>query len=839
MMPHKRKTKHHSLRIRYISLAVLLGFVIIIGASIGYRATLIDSKKAEEMRNQVSQQSEHLEHVKELKNLSDRSMQLFLLDPQQREHRQAVTKYLDEIISHIDEMQYVDQFGLQDLDERLNQLDENINRFKTVTARLFEIRTDPMRQYPAMRITIQTLMPLRNDIVVSLNEAIAEAKSGLSDSDIAPHIYSDFVELQDMFSRMTFAFRLFMVNRNGGFNSSAISQQLENIDKMYLLIMEMINHLKIHAKNRALDFNGVLAIETLETNLPPWKRDIKAIKEMNDSDSWRLDTLVIQKQIHPLSDEIAATIHSITDTIDDHNDLVVQSHRQIRQMQALLFASLIGIIVIYIITMLISLDKMVFKPIAAVAKALKAEAFGENQQLLIQPRARETRDLVDAFYEMNLQVRNRQMALEYQALHDALTGLPNRSLLLERMDYQLIAAKRDDLPLSLFILDLNRFKEVNDTLGHHIGDQLLIEVGQRFKNCMREIDTIARLGGDEFAILLPNTPRQQSETVAQKLIDVVKEPFRINENQLFIGVSIGIASYPTDGKDRNTLVQHADVAMYNAKLNHLGFTHYNVDEDDHSVDRLSLVQDLRHAIRNDELELYYQPKVDIFKNIPVAAEALLRWNHPELGFIAPDQIIDIAEGVGLIDELTTWVMNRAIAQCAICQNEGHDISMSINLSVKNLLNNQLSDEIKATLIRHDLNSRFITFEITEGSMMDNPENSIKVLNELSEIGVDISVDDFGTGFSSLAYLKQLPVNELKIDKSFVIDMEQNDSDAVIVHSTIELGHNLGLQIVAEGVENQQTCDILKHYGCDLAQGYFISHPLPTNEFMTWLRAHIS
>jgi len=854
-MLQKRKPKYRSLRTRHISLALLLGFIMIAGASIGYRTTLIDSQKADELLHQITHQSEHLEHIEELIHASYRSMDLFLLEPLQTEHRQAVTKYIDQGIASINEMRPVDGTGLDDLDEPLARLERQIKQFGIEAEQLFEIRIDPLRQYPTMGIISRTLMPIRNNIVFVLSEAISEAKPVITEpadekpgitksadekpviTESAYDIYTDFVELRHYFDRMSLVFRLFMVNRNGGFNSESITQQATIIEEIYAQILVRLTHLKEHDQSGMIGFDGSTAIEVLEATLPVWLENYRSIKKINDSGDWRLDTLIMQKKILPLTDEITRTIKTIGKAIKLENSQIAQSYNQIRETQTLLLAALIVIIVIYIITMLLSLEKMVFRPIAAVARALKAEAFGEKQELLLHTRTRETQDLIDAFYEMNLQVRNRQMALEYQALHDALTGLPNRTLIQERMDYQLMAAKREEQPMALFILDLNRFKEVNDTLGHHIGDQLLIDVGQRFKRCMREVDTIARLGGDEFAILLPNTARKQSQTVAEKLIETIKEPFTIEENQLYIGVSIGIACYPMDGEDHNTLMQHADVAMYNAKLNHLGYAHYNVAEDDHSVGRLSLIQDLRHAIRHNELELYFQPKVDIYENIPVGAEALLRWKHPELGFIAPDQLVDIAEGVGLIDELTSWVMNRAIAQCAIYHKEGLQLGISINLSVKNLLNDQLSSEIRELLERHQIDSRFVTFEITESSMMDNPENSIKVLNELSEIGVGISVDDFGTGFSSLAYLKQLPVSELKIDKSFVMEMAQNDSDAVIVHSTIELGHNLGLYVVAEGVENQQTCDIIKHYGCDMVQGYFISRPLPANEFMAWLRTH--
>lgn len=834
-MLQQRKTKLHSLYTRYLSLALFSGFIVIAGATIGYRSTLIDSNKADEMLDIATQQYDHLEHIKEFIHTAYRSMDFFLIDPQQNDHHQIVRKSISSAISHIERMKAIDNSEQHTINERLTLLNKKIRRFEVEAELLFDVRIDPLRQYPPMDLASRITQPNRDLMTTALDEAIFEAKSAISESGAESYI--DFVELQHNLDRMRLIFRLYMLNRNGGFDTPGTEQQADNVEDIYNSVLVQLAHMKEHDMRGELEFDGSIAIEVIETRLPEWMAGFRAIKEIDNSGEWRLDTQIMRQNILPLSDEIAQILNSIGETIRHESEQIIAFHHQIRATQNLLLVTLIVIIIIYILTMLLSLKKMVFRPIAAVARALKAEAFGESQELLLHTRTRETQDLIDAFYEMNLQVRNRQMALEYQALHDSLTGLPNRTLLLERMDYQLMTAKREEQPLSLFILDLNRFKEVNDTLGHHIGDQLLIDVGHRFKACLREIDTIARLGGDEFAILLPITNHTQSETVAKKLIEAVKEPYAIEDNLLHIGVSIGIACYPNDGEDHNTLMQHADVAMYNAKLNHLGYTHYNVDEDDHSVGRLSLIQDLRQAIGNNELDLYFQPKMDIYENIPVGAEALLRWNHSTLGFIPPDQIVNIAEGVGLIDELTSWVMNRAIAQCSACHAEGLQLGMSINLSVKNLLNNQLADEITVLLERHQLNSRFVTFEITESSMMDNPENSIKVLNELSDIGVAISVDDFGTGFSSLAYLKQLPVNELKIDKSFVLEMERNDSDAVIVHSTIELGHNLGLYVVAEGVEDQQTCDILKHYGCDLAQGYFIAHPLPANEFMTWLKAH--
>ena len=831
-----KKEKLKSLRSRYIALASLLGLAIIIASFLGFRSTF---KLSDQANHQIEIIADQLQPIREISNEIQnayRVMDLYLLDPQMSIYRSQVRQHLKNAIVHTRVLEKEPLFEQIKQLETLQHLKMDLASLIKKAEILFDVRTSSARQYPSMVIANQRMQPSRYKIIAALRPAIAEARE---EQDSEVDNYPLLIELQELWIEMVSEFRVYLINRIGSFNMDTLDRQSNSIKLRYKAINKKLDELAKREEQQQLGFDVSLAVEVLKEFLPIWYQAFLEVEQVHNSKQWRIDSTLMQLHIIPLSDHIAKHFNSINDALEDENSRAIENLNWVQQQQNMLLSTIILIFILYIIAMLITLEKMVFRPIAAVAQALKAEAFGEKQELLLHTRTRETQDLIDAFYEMNLQVRNRQMALEYQARHDALTGLPNRALLLERMSYQLMAAKREKQHLSLFILDLNRFKEVNDTLGHHVGDQLLINVGQRFMECLREMDTIARLGGDEFAVLLPNTNSEQSKTVAKKLIEKINEPFAVNENQLYIGVSIGIASYPADGEDHNTLMQHADVAMYNAKLNHLGYTHYNIDEDQHSVGRLSLIQDLRQAIHNHELDLYFQPKIDIYKNIPVGAEALLRWNHPTLGFIPPDQIVDIAEGVGLIDQLTSWVTNRAIAQCSACHNEGFQLGMSINLSVKNLLNSQLSDEITALLERHQLNSRFVTFEVTESSMMDNPENSIKLLNELSDIGVAISVDDFGTGFSSLAYLKQLPVNELKIDKSFVMEMERNDSDAVIVHSTIELGHNLGLNVVAEGVEDQQTCDILKHYGCDFAQGYFIAHPLPADEFMAWLRAHKS
>jgi diguanylate cyclase (GGDEF)-like protein len=381
---------------------------------------------------------------------------------------------------------------------------------------------------------------------------------------------------------------------------------------------------------------------------------------------------------------------------------------------------------------------------------------------------------------------------------------------------------------------LDHFKDVNDSLGHLVGDILLENVADRLTEQVRKVDTVARLGGDEFAIIFPNTNRAQSEVLAIKINETITKSFNIDKQIIKIGLSIGIVNYPEDGIDSVNLLKHADIAMYFSKKNRSCFSHYDSNDDIYSRNRLALISDLRHAIANDELELHYQPQVDVQSAQIKGAEALLRWNHPEYGYIRPDKIVELAEYEGIIHQLSLWVLKQAIAACSIWHHKKQPLSISVNLSVHDLLNLSLHKQVGDLLEQYQLNSQFLTLEVTESGMMDNPARSIKMLKKLHQMGIMLSIDDFGTGFSSLAYLKKLPVHELKIDQSFIFNMDKDESDAVIVKSTIDLGHNLGLKVVAEGVENSQIFDIIKSFGCDDAQGYLFSKPKPHKEFLAML-----
>ena len=427
---------------------------------------------------------------------------------------------------------------------------------------------------------------------------------------------------------------------------------------------------------------------------------------------------------------------------------------------------------------------------------------------------------------------------QHQALHDALTGLPNRTLLRERTDQAIHHADRELVPAALLLLDLDRFKEVNDTLGHHYGDQLLVQVGERLRGRLREVDTVARLGGDEFAVLLPRIQTAEGAVaVAGKLQAAFDEPFTLEDLALEVEASIGVALYPEHGSDPDELLQHADIAMYVAKDTHAGFVLFDASLDQHSPRRLALLGELRRAIEQQQLILHYQPKVDTHTGQMLGVEALVRWQHPEHGLLPPGDFIPLAERTGLIGPLTNYVLDAALRQCRDWRQAGHELSVAVNVSARSLLDLDFPDQVAGLLARWELPVRLLVVEITESTIMADPTHALEILGRLNIMGVQAAIDDFGTGYSSMAHLKTLPVHELKIDRSFVSQMTSNNRDAVIVRSTVDLGRNLGLRVVAEGVEDVVTLRELDVLGCDAIQGYYISRPVPGDDLINWLEQH--
>jgi diguanylate cyclase (GGDEF)-like protein len=423
--------------------------------------------------------------------------------------------------------------------------------------------------------------------------------------------------------------------------------------------------------------------------------------------------------------------------------------------------------------------------------------------------------------------------LRHQAVHDALTGLANRSELHRRAG----RALRGDGAGAILLIDLDRFKEVNDTLGHDYGDELLVEVAGRLQSALRRGDTLARLGGDEFAVLLDGLPHRGAVAeLAGRLQDALRRAIGLRGIAVELEASIGVALYPEHGTTVGELLQRADVAMYEAKRGRTGIATYDAGRDPYSADRLGLLAELRRAIESDELVLHFQPKVAVASGEITGVEALVRWQHPTRGLLPPDQFVPLAERTGAVADLTRWVVDAALAQQRAWCEAGIDLPVAVNLAAANIVDVTLPDAIAELLARHGIDGGRLEFEISEHTVMADPVRAGDVLERLRALGLRLSLDDFGTGHSSLAYLKRLPLDEVKIDRSFVSGMVEDENDAVIVRSTIDLARNLGLDVVAEGVETAEILAVLATLRCDVAQGFHIARPLPAAELLAWLQA---
>ncbi len=442
------------------------------------------------------------------------------------------------------------------------------------------------------------------------------------------------------------------------------------------------------------------------------------------------------------------------------------------------------------------------------------------------------RELRDA--EVRRERSKAEERIRHLAYYDSLTDLPNRTLFSNRLEMAVANALRTSSPLSVIIIDLDGFKEINDTMGHMMGDAVLREIGKRLQHGLRDVDTVARLGGDEFAIMLPGVGQAGAELAGRMLLAAIQEPLTIEGLNLDVHGSCGIALSPEHGTEAEVLVQRADVAMYVAKDDRSGCVVYAPELDRHSPERLALMGDFRHAIARNELRVQYQPKINLKTREIFGVEALVRWQHPQLGLIQPDRFIPMAEQTGAVRPLTLWMLERALQQCMQWKRDGFDLIAAVNLSPRNLHDPQLPERVRALLDSLNAPASMLELEITESVIMSDPLRSLQVLTRLNKMGLRLAVDDFGTGYSSFTYLRKLPVHEIKIDKSFIDDMV-HDHDEVIVQSTIELAHNLGLTCVAEGVEDGATLERLAELGCDSAQGSFISPALDGSEVGEWLR----
>lgn len=820
----------NSLRKRYAAMTLILAIIMLIFS--WYAQKQINSSKGN-IENNIKSRDALLYQNRKIRNniaLARNLLYKFQIDPKNIDEQSFISKTLSRAITNIEKLS-THPWIKENYKITISALISTLYEIDKTTTKLIKIRLNPQILFPSLKIANQEMQVLNTNFTQNIQLAIKEIEDNYSHTNYEEH--QTLIELRFYWITMISNFRMYLLNQLNGFEKTSRINQLLLITEFHNSIKNKFNILKYLNKKGKLNFSTTIALEKIYPAALNWKNGFDRVKKINESKEWRTDIILYQNELKPKLEKISSLLRALDLGITQfsQSDLSMLTKTAQLQVNYIWTAAVVGMIILA--TGFIFLVKLILNPISNVTQALKDESKGLVTQIQTNISILETKNLILAFKEMRRQIHNRQEELEYHALHDELTGLANRKLLAERLEQALHNAQQERTSFSILVMDLDRFKEVNDTLGHEVGDKLLQKVARRLVNLLREVDIIVRLGGDEFAVLLTTAKEEHAKIIAKKIVEEFQNVFIINDTPLYIGVSIGISIYPQHGTTTQILQQRADVAMYVSKRDKTDYAIYNPQHDEYSIGKLSLISDLRKAIDNNQLFMEYQPIIDIKTGQVVSAEALVRCAHPERGKIYPDEIIPIAEQTGLINPITYWIIDSTAKYANKLKELGINIKIAINLSVYNLQENYFIENIMGVFKKNNISPSSFIMEITESVMMTNPKKSIDILNQLHELGIEIAIDDFGTGYSSLAYLKQLPLSKLKIDKSFIVDMIEDDNDAMIVRSTIDLAHNLGIEVVAEGIEDKEVLDLLQILGCEFGQGYYMSRPVSENDFEKW------
>ncbi len=828
-----KSAKLPRLAARYKYLATLTGVAVLLIA-------IISTWYVSSIQKSSAMSLQHLGDVKQLSTqiryqVVDTDLKLKqLLLSSSIDDGSAPVAALERAIVYSNELQRLSASGKGDFEQELPGLITQLQSYQRLLIDLLERRKDLNWLYPALPFINGSMLEANQRFETAVLSAISELKDE-SETPYSMKAFQYFYESNDLWRRIILNFRAMLI-RFSGLQNVPLGASAEE-QNILLLFAELETRIKsIEALNAAgdLSFQSEIALEEMRAGSLSWKQDFEKMRQMRLSVYWRADIEYLNTRIKPVQEAILArlgTLEGLADTLSRQEIRVVDKvlNRLIVQFWVLAIFIILGVIIGYS-----TMQKLILRPVARVAEALWAESHGKTPAQLSTARTVEMKQLKEAFSAMRKQVTERQQALEYQALHDSLTSLPNRVLLNDRLEQQINQANREESTLALLIMDLNGFKEINDTLGHQVGDRVLVSVAERIQEQIRQIDTIARMGGDEFAVLLADVNKDETIVLVERIVKSLESHLEIAGHKLHVSASIGITLFPDHGHNAKILVQRGDVAMYMSKRSHTPYTFYDREQDTHNIGMLTLPAELEVALKKDQLQLYYQPKVETGSGQLMGVEALLRWQHPRHGWVNPEDIVELAESSALISELTAWVIDQALDDCVSWSQRGLQLNIAVNLSPQNLHDPGFVDQVTASLSRHAIDGEALTLEITENAFISDPAQAVTTIHQLRAMGIKIAIDDYGTGFSSLSYLRQLDVHELKIDKVFVMNMHQNDDDVTIVRSTIHMAQSLGLQVVAEGVETVMSLQLLRELGCNFLQGYLISEPLSATQFLAWL-----
>jgi len=823
-----------SLRARYLAIGVFLVVFLLIStlASQRYLSGHLDNSVAE-----LSSRAQIQDTTSRLRNALwdiQYSAQTILITPSE-ENRVIVLGRLGDaqaLNQSLSTEPWIKETGRIQVVDRLSQLLSALDR---KVNHLIAVRSDVNQLFPAYSKVNQQLLPTNIRFNTSLNLAIDELSEEPRSLN-QEQAYQQLLLIRDQWNEVITAFRIYLGSQtlSQSANEPLRIQNSKSISDSYRRLTQRLRQIDIPNSLEMLGPQTSTSIKEMQGLASEWYTAFRQVDRISSGDQWRSDVPMFRDDMQPLFISLWSTVDQLEKSLYEatENDLmgVMQANEAFTYT---LWIRLLLTLLVFIAAYLY-FERDVLIPVAQIAQAMKLDAQGgASKPNLPDVSLVETRDLVEAYSEMRSQMHLSQNELEHRTQHDVLTGLPNRLHLQRYLSESIRRAENDGEPLALMMIDLDRFKEINDTLGHQMGDKVLRQVGPLLLGVLEKGELLARLGGDEFAIVLPGANRKRAIEIAEKLHQLYEADLDVEGYRLNVSGSMGIALYPEHGESSQLLIKRADIAMFTAKNQNLGYVIYDADQDQNHLVNLELETELRHAIANDELELRYQPTVDIRNRKLVGAEALLYWQTRSHANVSMDEILLLAEHTGLIKQLTLWVLNSAIRQAKTWSVAGLNLTVNVNLSVWNLQDMEFYEQVLSRLRAWDLDSSLLQLEITESAVMADPERAVLTMERLEKAGVHLVVDDYGTGFSSLAYLKHLPVGIIKIDKSFVMDMTADDNDAVIVRSTIDMAHNLGMRVVAEGVETRETWELLEILRCDIAQGFFIGHPMLPQEFDVW------